>query len=74
MSTEHDLKAEIDRLRSEVQALRLKSTISVGNYLLTRLAQLGVTVRTFSPPVNVNLSTPFRPCSGCQEILTSVSS
>ena len=48
MSTEQDLKAEVDRLRKQVQALKLKSTISVGNYLLTRLAQLGVTVRTFS--------------------------
>jgi hypothetical protein len=46
MSTEQ-LKLEVDRLRMELQALRLKSTISVGNYLLTRLAQLGVTVRTF---------------------------
>jgi len=48
MSTEQDLQVEVNRLRKQVEALKLKSTISVGNYLLTRLAQLGVKVWTFS--------------------------
>lgn len=74
MSTEQDLKLEVDRLRTELQALKLKSTISVGNYLLTRLAQLGVTVRTFSASDNEYQHHPFRPCSGSREILISVSS
>lgn len=54
MSTEQALKVEVDRLRTEVQALELKSTISVGNYLLTRLAQLGVTAM-FGVPGDFNL-------------------
>jgi pyruvate decarboxylase len=51
MSTNDHLKAEIDRLRLELQSFKAKSgetRISIGNYLLTRLAQLGVTVRVFS--------------------------
>jgi len=73
MSTEQDLKLEVDRLRKELQALKLKSTISVGDYLLTRLAQLGVTVRTFPSSLNEHQHNPFRPYSGCQEISTLVS-
>lgn len=74
MSTEQGLKVEVDRLRKEGQAPKLKSTISIGNYLLTRLAQLGVTVRTFSSSVLEYQHHPFRPSLGFQEILISVSS
>lgn len=41
-------QAEVDRLKLEVQTLQVKQgveNISIGNYLLNRLAQLGVTVR-----------------------------
>lgn len=41
------LQAEINRLQLEVQSLKAEQgseLISVGNYLLARLAQLGVTV------------------------------
>lgn len=47
------LQAEVDRLKLEVQTLKVKhgvENISVGNYLLNRLAQLGVTVR-FAPVI-----------------------
>jgi len=62
----HDLRVEVDRLRLELQSFKAKSEsgeapISIGNYLLTRLAQLGVTVRISFPFVdslstNVSLS------------------
>lgn len=41
------LNAELDRLRLEVHTLKAESgaqMISIGNYLLTRLKQLNVTV------------------------------
>lgn len=42
------LSAELDRIRLELHTLKAekgKQNITVGDYLLTRLAQLGVTVR-----------------------------
>ena len=42
-----DANAELDRLRLQVQSLKVESgipNVSIGNYLLTRLEQLGVTV------------------------------
>ena len=42
-----DTNAELDRLRLQVQSLKVESgipNVSIGNYLLTRLEQLGVTV------------------------------
>jgi hypothetical protein len=44
-----DVNAELVRLRLQVQSLKLKvesgiPNVSIGNYLLTRLEQLGVTV------------------------------
>lgn len=42
------LQAEVNRLQLEVQSLKAEQGsqhISIGNYLLARLAQLGVTVR-----------------------------
>lgn len=41
------LSAELDRIRLELQSLqaeRGEEKITIGNYLLSRLAQLGVTV------------------------------
>lgn len=41
------LQAEVNRLQLEVQSLKVEQGsehISIGNYLLTRLEQLGVTV------------------------------
>jgi hypothetical protein len=49
MASVEALKSEVDRLNLEVQSLKAETgaeNISVGNYLLTRLAQLNVTVRT----------------------------
>ena len=46
------LSAELDRIRLELQSLKAekgKENITVGGYLLARLAQLGVTVRRLSP-------------------------
>ncbi|TFK40584.1 pyruvate decarboxylase THI3 [Crucibulum laeve] len=51
------LQAEVDRLRLEVQTLEAShdaQKITVGNYLLTRLAQLGVT-SMFGLPGDFNL-------------------
>jgi pyruvate decarboxylase len=51
------LKAEVDRLRLELEALQAKAGVkgvSIGNYLLTRLAQLGVTAM-FGLPGDFNL-------------------
>ena len=49
MVTDADaLKSQLDHLRLEVHSLKAKAgteNISIGNYLLTRLAQLHVTVR-----------------------------
>jgi pyruvate decarboxylase len=48
------LNAEIDRLRLQVHALKGEcgaQNISIGNYLLARLEQLGVTVNVFSVKV-----------------------
>ena len=55
MATVEVLKSQVDRLTLEVQSLKAETgaeNISVGNYLLARLAQLHVTVRTIStcPP------------------------
>lgn len=47
MSSNEALQAEVARLRLEVQALQANKgmeKITVGNYLLARLAQLGVRV------------------------------
>ena len=49
MTTVEFLKSQVDRLSLEVHSLKSEAgaeNISVGNYLLTRLAQLHVTVRT----------------------------
>ena len=49
MATVEALKSQVDRLTLEIHSLRAEKgaeNISVGNYLLTRLAQLDVTVRT----------------------------
>nr|AJP77091.1 indole-3-pyruvic acid (IPA) decarboxylase [Tricholoma vaccinum] len=61
-SSEATLQAEVDRLRNEVQVLKEeqlgKSTkISIGNYILARLEQLGITVRQsmFGVPGDFNL-------------------
>lgn len=46
-STENALKAEVDHLKLELHALQSKlgaGNTTVAGYLLTRLAQLGVTV------------------------------
>ena len=51
MATVEALKSQVDRLKLEVQSLKAETgteNISVGNYLLTRLAQLNVTVSTIS--------------------------
>lgn len=43
------LKSQVDRLTLEVHSLKAETgaeNIAIGNYLLTRLAQLHVTVRT----------------------------
>jgi len=48
------LNAELDRLRLEVHTLKAESgaqMISIGNYLLTRLEQLDVTVSEVTFPV-----------------------
>ena len=55
------LQGEIDRLRLQVESLQAKSgakSISIGNYLLTRLAQLGATVRSrrYAPIYFFNLT------------------
>jgi hypothetical protein len=42
------LQAEVNRLQLEIQSLKVEQgseQISIGNYLLSRLEQLGVTVR-----------------------------
>lgn len=47
------LQGEVDRLRLEIQTLQSKhgqEKVSLGNYLLTRLTQLGVKVRFISAP------------------------
>ena len=49
MATVEVLKSQVDRLSLEIHSLKAKTgaeDISVGNYLLARLAQLHVTVRT----------------------------
>lgn len=46
------LHDEVGHLKLELQSLQASQgvgTISVGNYLLTRLAQLGVTASLFRP-------------------------
>ena len=48
------LNAELDRLRLEVHTLKAESgaqMISIGNYLLTRLEQLNVTVSEVTFPM-----------------------
>jgi hypothetical protein len=53
-TTDSTLQAEVDRLRLELKTIRAQTQdvasgqITVGNYLLTRLEQLGVTVRLLS--------------------------
>jgi pyruvate decarboxylase len=50
------LKGEVDRLRLEVQSLQAKQgqeKVTLGNYLLTRLTQLGVKVRLHSSPLSL---------------------
>ena len=49
MASVEALKSQVDRLNLEVHSLKAGTgaeNISVGNYLLARLAQLNVTVRT----------------------------
>jgi hypothetical protein len=49
MASVEALKSQVDRLNLEVHSLKAETgaeSISVGNYLLTRLAQLDVKVRT----------------------------
>jgi hypothetical protein len=47
------LKGEVDRLKLEIQTLQTRhgvaGNITIGDYILTRLAQLGVTVRLRCP-------------------------
>jgi len=66
------LNAEVDRLRLELQTLQAKSGVKgipVGNYLLTRLAQLGVQVLVISLDAEMyNNEYLFSLCSGYQEI------
>ena len=48
MATVEVLKSQVDRLNLEVHSLKAETgaeNISIGNYLLSRLAQLHVTVR-----------------------------
>ena len=48
MTTVEELKSQVDRLSLEVHSLKAErgaENISIGNYLLNRLAQLHVTVR-----------------------------
>ena len=48
MATVKDLKSQVDRLKLEVLSLKAETgadNISIGSFLLTRLAQLHVTVR-----------------------------
>jgi len=50
-----DANAELDRPRLQVQSLKVESgipNVSIGNYLLTRLEQLGVTVSNYLPKRN----------------------
>lgn len=54
------LQSEVDRLRLQLQTLQAEQgvqNISIGNYLLERLAQLGVTVRWGLLLPHVNLMT-----------------
>ncbi|KAF5338902.1 hypothetical protein D9611_008753 [Ephemerocybe angulata] len=56
-ATAESLQAEVDRLRLELQTLKSKQgveKVSIGNYLLTRLAQLGVK-SMFGVPGDFNL-------------------
>lgn len=49
MSSVEALKSQVDRLNLEIHSLKAEKgaeNISVGNYLLARLAQLDVKVRT----------------------------
>ena len=53
------LSAELDRIRLELQSLKAekgKENITVGGYLLARLAQLGVTVCRLFPSSVLMLS------------------
>jgi len=55
------LQTEIDRLRLELKTIQAQSRdagdqITVADYLLTRLAQLGVTVRVSHADARYNLS------------------
>lgn len=78
-STAH-LHKEISHLRHELKTSKeghpaSSEKIRVGDYLLDRLAQLGVTVST--PLIDVRClrseSLSYRPCSAFQEISTLVS-
>ena len=54
------LQSEVDRLRLQLHTLQVEQgvqNISIGNYLLERLAQLGVTVRWDLLLLLVNLMT-----------------
>ena len=78
MVTDADaLKSQLDHLRLEVHSLKAKAgteNISIGNYLLTRLAQLHVTVRIIIqlllPLVLCSIILHFRQCSVCLVIST----
>ena len=54
------LQSEVDRLRLQLHTLQVEQgvqNISIGNYLLERLAQLGVTVRWDLLLLPINLMT-----------------
>ena len=60
MATVKDLKSQVDRLKLEVLSLKAETgadNISIGSFLLTRLAQLHVTVRI------IPTCSPYHRCS-----------
>jgi hypothetical protein len=79
-NTPDALAAEVDRLKLQLQSLQAKTGVvetTVGGYLLERLAQLGVRVRTALIPftssnaqINVMYFGFTRLCLASQEIST----
>lgn len=62
------LQAEVDRLRDELQVMKGEQkppNISIGNYILTRLTQLGATVSSIACCCSIILSFTLCDASLC---------
>lgn len=67
------LQGEVDRLKLELQSLQAHhgvGEITIGNYILTRLTQLGVTVGADFLSEPLSTESTRRKCSACLGTLT----